>query len=149
MRLCLFIFIIVSVFAQVAPAQTRLGSQALLPDSAYAGSKSDSVLAIHRLFQSRRTSGKTLTISALPIALGATALGSLIIVGNALRVKPKPFVEEIGSFVALAGLLPGIIGIPRLIRFRKTREKAIVSAYEQGNLLPVYVKRKLKPKYFH
>jgi hypothetical protein len=150
MRLCPFVFLIASAFAQVAPAQTLSDSQALVPDSVVTSSRSDSVLAVQRLFKSRRKSGKVLTIGAVPIALGAVFAGAMISVYNEYYRPgpPSPFVEGIAGGVALAGLLPGIIGIPRLIRYRKTREKAVVSAYEQGSPLPVYVRRRLKPKYF-
>ena len=141
MRLCLFVFLIASAFAQVAPAQNTSGSQALVPDPVVTSSRSDSVLAVHRLFQSRRTSGKILTIGAVPIAFGAAFVGALISLGNFYNrtgSPPDPFVDGIAGGVMVSGLLPGIIGIPQLIRFRKTREKAIVSAYEQGSPCLLY-----------
>jgi hypothetical protein len=152
MRRCLFVFLIVSVFAQFALAQSTAVSRALVSDPVVTNSRSDSVLAVHRLFQSRRTSGKILTIGAVPIALGATFVGALISLGNFYNrtgSPPNPFVDGIAGGVMLSGLLPGIVGIPQLIRFKKKREKAIISAYEQGSPLPVYVRRRLKPKYFH
>lgn len=151
MRLCLFVFLIASAFAHVAPAQTVSGSQALMSNPVVTNSRSDSVLAVHRLFQSRRTSGKILTIGAVPIALGAIGVGAFISWSNVytrMGAPPDPFVDAIAGGVTLSGLLPGIIGIPQLIRFKKTREKAIVSAYEQRSPLPAYVRRRLKPKYF-
>lgn len=150
MRLCLFVILIASAFAQFAPAQTTSGSQALVPNPVVTSSRSDSVLAVQRLFQRRRKSGKILTIGAVPVALGAAFAGGMISVYNEYyrAGPPSPFVSGIAGGVILSGLLPGIIGIPQLIRFRKTREKAIVSAYEQGSLLPAYVRRRLKPKYF-
>jgi hypothetical protein len=149
MRRCLFVFLIASAFAPFAPAQTQLGSQALRPDSVVT-SRADSALAVHRLFQRRRTSGKILTIGAVPVALGAAFAGAMISVYNYYgnSGSPKPFVDGIAVGVTLSGLLPGIIGIPQLIRFKKKREKAIISAYEQGEALPVYVRRRLKPKFF-
>lgn len=152
MRICLFVLLIASAFAQFAPAQTLSGSQALVPDPVVTSSRSaDTVLAVQRLFKRRRTSGKILTIGAVPVALGATFAGAMISVYNYYgnSGSPKPFVDGIAFGVAGAGLLPGIIGIPQLIRFKKKREKAIISAYEQGSPLPVYVKRRLKPKFFH
>ncbi|MDB5239862.1 MAG: hypothetical protein JWP57_487 [Spirosoma sp.] len=150
MRHCLLVFLIARLLVQFAPAQTRSGLQGLALDSVVTNSRSDSVLAIHRLFQSRRTSGKILTIGAVPIALGATFVGALITVGNYYNNagSPRPIVDGIASGIALAGLLPGIIGIPQLIRFRKKKENALVSAYEQGGPLPVSVRRRLKPNYF-
>jgi hypothetical protein len=46
------------------------------------------------------------------------------------------------------GLAPTGIGIGRLIRYSRRREDILLDAYESGDPLPAFIRRKLRPGYF-
>ena len=100
----------------------------------------DSVSAVRKLFQQRRTGGGVLSA----IGIGATgAIARGLSSGDAGGNAGGAILS-----VAVIGGIPAGVGISKLVRFSKPREEAIVAAYQQGKPLPSYVRRRLKPTHF-
>lgn len=107
----------------------------------------DTVRALHHLFEARRRTGKRLVgagLLTLPAAL-------MITVGQALTsFGANDNTGEFGGALVNVGLLGGVApGLFLKVRFRRAKEKAVVEGYEQRRVLPVPLRRKLVPKYFH
>ncbi|MGY2134157.1 hypothetical protein ACW9KT_18135 [Hymenobacter sp. HD11105] len=95
------------------------------------------------MFQKHRTGGWIWTAVG-----GAFALR---IVSVAASSSTDGFTGTTGGTVVGVGLLGGVpagIGIGKLTRFSKAKEDQTVQLYERSAILPPYVKKRLKRKYF-
>ncbi|MCC3156154.1 hypothetical protein LJ737_02840 [Hymenobacter sp. 15J16-1T3B] len=129
--------------ASTAVAQTATPAAPAAPSLATARySAADTIRAVRHLFEHRikgapgyvDAGGTILTAGAVALALrtDSTAEGRRVESNQDMMV---------GS--ALMGY-----GIFRAVRFGRTRYEQVVSAYAQGEPLPPYVRRRLKPIYF-
>ncbi|WP_461137698.1 hypothetical protein [Spirosoma pomorum] len=117
---------------------------------AYSFTKTDTIRAIQRLFDYKRTGGRIYTAIGVPAAIGGAAAG---FVGSALMVaitlgKNKNSILPITLLGGAIGLTPTGVGIGRLIRYSRRREDVLIDAYESGVPLPGFVRRKLRDRYF-
>jgi hypothetical protein len=126
-----------------APDSVAQSSLAGLSLTATRPSRLDTVLAVRRLFKAK-DAGSTEMLGS----------GLLLVVGTGIAAfAPPTVVGSLGSTQAPAvGLLSsGIsigVGLVRSMRYRNKRRDEVLAAYEQGEPLPTYVRRRLKPKYF-
>lgn len=101
-------------------------------------SSSDTTQAIHQLFSKHRTGGWIWT------AVGA-AFTLRILTAGASAGNASGTVVGTGVF----GVMPAAIGIGKLTRFSEAKEDMTVAFYQKTKLLPPYVQRRLKKKYFN
>lgn len=100
----------------------------------------DTVQAVRQLFHKRRTGGWVwTTIGFLTIVRVGSASADSDTGGNTAGKVMS---------VGVVGGVPTAIGISKLVRFNHEKETAVLSIYEQSKLLPPYVSRRLKKKYF-
>lgn len=105
-------------------------------------SKQDTTQAVHTLFQKHRTGGWIWTAIGGAFAvriISATASSDSDVGGNTGGTV-------VG--VAVLGGVPAGIGIGKLTRFSKAKEEQTVQLYEKSAILPPYVQKRLKRKYF-
>jgi|GEM_PF-6742951 len=136
LSLLLVLACLMQVQAQIpdAPAATQSAAVAV------ASTAADSVSAVRKLFQQRRTGGGVLSA----IGIGATgAIARGLSSGDASGNAGGAVIS-----IAVIGGIPAVVGISKLIRFSKPREETIVAAYQQGKPLPSYIRRRLKPSHF-
>lgn len=125
-----------STFAPVA-AQRRPP----VPSRTY--TREDTVFAVRRLFQKQDQQSTT----RLAIWLGSV---SGVAVGAFL---PAPFgnpglkASSIATGAVVAGTMSGL-ALGRMLRFRPARRDQTLAAYQQGEPLPRYVRRRLRPEHF-
>lgn len=105
-------------------------------------SAADTVRAVRHLFQHRNkgTAG-TLGAGGAIVGQGAT---KLLVRADTTVAKHR---HEAGPDILVGSALIGA-GVLRTQRFGPERYAQVVTAYEQGQPLPDYVRRRLKPKYF-
>lgn len=138
-----------------------------LPSSTYAQSQpptdsirlqvrsaGDTLIAIHQLFLSKRRSAK----AGIWTGVGLTAVGVLMAQGSHALVNSvkqstsgQPLKEGAAS-LSLKFSLPGLalttLGLIRQIRFNRRREAVVISAYEQGKVLPPFIQRLVRSQHF-
>lgn len=122
-----------------AAAQRRRGP--LPPTRTYA--REDTVYAVRRLFKSQDVQ----STQRLALWLGGV---SGVAVGAFL---PAPFgnpglkTSTIATGAVVAGTMSGL-ALGRMLRFRPARRDQVLAAYEQGEPLPRYVRRRLRSEHF-
>ncbi|GAB3826497.1 hypothetical protein [Hymenobacter jeollabukensis] len=138
----LFLLLALAAAASAARAQTP-GSPAATPSLATAHySAADTIRAVRHLFEHR-----------IKGAVGYADAGSAVLtagaVAMALRTDSTSEGQRIDSNrdMLVGSALMGY-GVFRAVRFGRTRYEQVVTAYVQGEPLPPYVRRRLKPKYF-
>lgn len=107
-------------------------------------SSPDTVQAMQHLFQKHRTGGWIWTAvgGAFALRVASVAAGSSATDG---------FASTAGGTVVGVGLFGGVpagIGIGKLARFSKAKEEQTIQLYQKSGILPPYVTKRLKPKYF-
>jgi len=107
-------------------------------------SHADTTQAVHTLFNKHRTGGWIWTAIGSAFALRVVSVASNAGATQGFTGTPAGTVVGVGIF----GGLPVAIGIGKLVRFSKTKEEQTVALYEKSNILPPYVKWRLKPRYF-
>lgn len=130
-------------------AQTPLSSPPVAPPVVAPPNPraTDTVRAVHLLFQDWRTGGLTFTLIGLPL----TGIFSVLSVGYSPSTgttttqsnKTETLLE--GAFF---GALPLGVGISKLARFSKAKETALILSYQQGHPLPFAIRERLTKKYF-
>jgi hypothetical protein len=125
--------------AQTPPAPA---GQAIAP---VLSTRQDTVQALHRLFETRRRTGKHLVTAGL-VAIPAAVVISLVEVLASFGSSTGGTEGNIGAVVMTAGVLGGVApGLNQAIKFRRAKERAVVAGYEQDlKPLPVPLRRKLK-----
>ncbi len=124
-------------------AQLPARAQAVA-DSLADVARTDTSLAVQRLFRARRRAGLT------RVVLGGVVVGSssVLLAGR----RPETTYQRVAS-VGL-GLAAGyyayqlIDGLVQLRRFRPGREKQVLENLENGQPLPRWARRELRPSYF-
>ena len=122
-----------------AAAQRRRGP--LLPARAYA--REDTVYAVRRLFKNQDAQS-TQRLALWAGGLSGVAVGAFL---------PAPFgnpglkTSAIATGAVVAGTMSGL-ALGRMLRFRPARRDQVLAAYEQGEPLPRYVRRRLRPEHF-
>jgi hypothetical protein len=139
---------LILLVVSLALGQVKLQAQTVPGLKTY--SQSDTVRAIEHLFAAKRTGSKIYLGVGLPLTLiGAgtaflvTTLATTIKAGEG-KEKAVPIIVASGGI----GLVPSSIGFARFIRFSRSRERAIIAAYQNHTSLPKWVQRRLKPKFF-
>jgi len=107
-------------------------------------SRADTTQAIHALFSRHRTGGWIWTAigGAFAVRIVSVAINSNVTQG--FTSTSAGTVVGVGLF----GGIPAVVGLRKLVRFSKIKEKQIITLYENSNTLPPYVERRLKTKYF-
>ena len=132
-----FLLTVLLLLGLSAAAQRR----PLAPTRAY--TREDTVYAVRRLFngQDKRS---TYGLAQWATGLSAVAVGALL---------PAPFGNPglkrgfiVGGAVG-AGTMSGL-ALGRMLRFRPARRDQTLAAYQQGEPLPRYVRRRLRPEHF-
>lgn len=111
----------------------------------------DTVQAIHNLFQTRRKGGRLFAIQAGAGLLGAVGYLAMPVSDSSPSLYSYTATDKRQiSSVLVAGALPVFgIGISKLSRFSKDKEKALILQYQAGGTVPATIRRRLRPKYFH
>ncbi|MBC6612486.1 hypothetical protein H8B15_16300 [Hymenobacter sp. BT507] len=106
-------------------------------------SRSDTVRAVQRVFSSHRTGGWIWT------AVGG--LFAVRIASVAATSSSDAWAGSTGGTVvgiAVLGGVPAGIGVGKLTRFSQQKEEQTVVLYQQSGILPPYIRKRLKPKFF-
>ena len=142
MKRLLLLFVSLLLLAQ-GPARAQAVPPAVA-DSLAEVARTDTSLAVQRLFLAQRRAGRVRLI-----------LGALVVGGGSLSLAtghPETTYQRV-SGVGL-GLATGyyayqlIDGLVQLRRFRPGREKQVLENLENGQPLPRWVRRRLRPGYF-
>ncbi|GAA4495477.1 hypothetical protein GCM10023172_07250 [Hymenobacter ginsengisoli] len=122
----------------IRPAASTVGlTAAQLAEVAHA----DTLRAINRLFERRRTGGKRWNYLGLAGILSMTrALASPNIDGD--KVDGGSLAILLGGFVAA----PVAIGVTNLVTYNEARESEIENAYRSGKPLPKKIRQRIKKK---
>jgi hypothetical protein len=102
----------------------------------------DTVQALHRLYDQRRTGGFVLTALGGGYFLYTCALAPF-----ALAFGGAGLIPVVVTAVVIGGTTT-VINIRKSVRFSKSREAKMVASYERNNKLPSAIRSKLKPKHF-
>lgn len=141
---CLFLSALLVAGVSAAQAQTPASAppatSASLASAHY--SSADTVRAVRHLFQ-QRGRGAAGTVAAGGSLIGQGTSNLLQRSDTTLAKRRLEARQDV-----LAGSLVLGYGALRTQRFGPERYEQIVAAYEQGQPLPDYVRRRLKPKYF-
>lgn len=138
---CLFLFALLAIGATAAQAQTTSPAAPTSLASAHY-SAADTIRAVQHLFQ-HRSKGTAGTLSAGGAIVGQ-GTAKLLQRSDTTIAKHR---HEAGPDIVVGSALIGA-GVLRTQRFGPERYGQIMAAYEQGQPLPEYVRRRLKPKYF-
>jgi hypothetical protein len=119
-------------------------------DLAYSYTKTDTIRAIQRLFDYKRTGGRITTAIGVPITILGAGTGVVVGVLSSLVTlgRTENSIIPTALLYSSVGLTPTGIGISRLIRYGRRREDLIIDAYESGVPLPGFVRRKLRNRHF-
>ncbi len=125
------------------PAQAQVAPTAVA-DSLADVARTDTSIAVQRLFRAQRRAGLT------RVVLGGLVAGSsgVLLAG----AQPETTYQRVAS--AGLGLAAGyyayqlIDGLVQLRRFRSGREKQVLERLKNGQPLPHWARRKLRPAYF-
>jgi hypothetical protein len=113
------------------------------PDTGPTLTLEDTAHAVRRLFDRR---------DAAATAQLARSLGVLSGVGIASLLPVSLGSGGLKQGLVGTGLLAGGVGIgvslPRMLRFSRKHRDEVVAAYLQGEPLPAYVRRRLRPEHF-
>jgi hypothetical protein len=116
----------------------------------YPYTKTDTIRAVQRLFDYKRTGGRITTKVGGSLALIGAGAG--LFAGGAVALINLGKTKNEILPITLAGSVPGFIptgfGITRLIRYNRRREDRLLDAYESGAPLPGFARRKLRSRYF-
>lgn len=107
----------------------------------------DTVRAVHLLYQDRRTGGLTLTLIGLPITAIFNLFTFTYIPSTGTTYRPAYQAENLVTGLVLGGL-PAGAGISKLSRFSKAKEAALIASYQQGQPIPPAIRQRLTKKYF-
>ncbi|RTQ50916.1 hypothetical protein EJV47_09900 [Hymenobacter gummosus] len=125
------------------PARAQLRRPLLAPAPTRSYTLEDTAYAVRRLFDKR---------DGAATALLARSLGVLSGVGIAALLPISLGSGGVKQGLVGAGLLTGAIGagvsLPRMLRFSRKHRDEVVAAYLQGEPLPTYVRRHLRPEHF-
>jgi hypothetical protein len=116
----------------------------------YSYTKMDTIRAVQRLFDQKRMGGRIATAVGIPVALVGGVVGLFGSTFSALITlgQTKNSILSTTLLGSSVGLAPTGIGIGRLIRYSRRREDILLDAYESGDPLPAFIRRKLRPGYF-
>jgi hypothetical protein len=112
--------------------------------------RSDTLRAVRHLFMQR--SKATRGWLQAGVGLAATAVVEKgMLATTSLKAQDKPYYQsrqqEANSTIVMGSLMTGY-GLLRLSRFGPQQYQRVLNAYRQGEPLPRYLSRRLKPKYF-
>lgn len=110
----------------------------LLLAQAACGQGRDSVLAVHHLFAQKRGSGQ-----------GLTGLGAAMVYGASPEQRAQNAELAKSRQGTPLGVAPLVAGWLKQGQFSAEREGDIIGRYQQGELLPADVRRKLRRRHFH
>lgn len=140
--LLLFLLLIRSASAQTITPNNRDSVQASAAVAEIITSADDTIRALHRLYNQRRTGGFVLTTLG-----GGYFLYVSVITPFALAFGGAGLVPVVSTALIIGGTTTGI-SIKKLVKFSKSREARVVTDYEQNKKLPPEIRRILKPKFF-
>lgn len=115
-------------------AATAVSAQSATP---IARTSADTTQAIHHLFYNHRVGGWIWT------GVGAAFTIRIFAAGASASNTSGTLVGA-----AVFGVMPAAIGIGKLSRFSQAKEAQTIALYEKTKMLPPYVQRRLKKKYF-
>lgn len=127
-----------------AAAQTADGAATVAKPAASTPSHADTVRAVQRLFQRHRTGGLIWTGIGSAFALRVVSVAASSSVSGSFSSSPGGTIVG----VAILGGIPASVGVGKLTRFSKAREEQTVALYDKSNILPPYVRKRLKQKHF-
>lgn len=131
-------------------ASVRAVSQQPLPDApaetpvAQTTAPSDTVRALHQLFQLRRNSGWILVSST---GIGAVVLTSAVNGDDSFGSLGTDALLSTAA-AALYGAPLWVVGVSKLTRFSKKKEQEVLAEFAAGQGLPPKIRRRLKPAHF-
>ncbi|QNP52865.1 hypothetical protein [Hymenobacter qilianensis] len=119
-------------------------------DSAAFIAAEDTLQAIQNLFQTRRRGGRLFAIQGGAGLLGAVGYLAMPVSDSSPSVFSYTANDKIQivSILAAAGLPLLGVGISKISRFSKEKERALIQQYRAGQPLPAHISQRLKPKYF-
>ncbi|KUG09337.1 hypothetical protein [Solirubrum puertoriconensis] len=124
--------------AVVAPVQSQVAKRT---------ASTDTIMAVMKLFSRRRGGGAGWVASA-----GLVTLRGYVASRNANTTTINGVVVEQSDAdvtpVLLVGGAVAAYGVSKLVRFSNGRLDEVLDAYNQGQPLPQWVQRRLKPKFF-
>jgi hypothetical protein len=136
-RSCLLLGLLVAL-----PAAAQRRHRAVLPPPG-GYTREDTVYAVRRLFNGR---DKDATYQL------ARSLGVMTASGTATLLPPPFGRPQLKQSVVAVGLGSGLIGaglgVWRMRRFSHKRRDEVLAAYQQGEPLPTFVRRRLRPGHF-
>ncbi len=115
----------------------------------------DTVQAIHHLFSIKRRGANIVTGTGVAVAgtgiflaqLSYAVLNSFKTAYSGKRLEPGPGAASLR--LSLPGLFITTLGIIKRVRFSRSREANVISAYEQGRGLPPTIRQSLRPEHFY
>ena len=133
----LFLMLLTTTAAaqNISAVANGAGSAAITPRQF---TSTDTLQAIKKLFDRRRTGA----------AVGLTISGISFFFLIPITTSKSSDVFESAKTITLLGVLPATLSTIKLIRFSKKREAALIQSYQNGQPLPVYVKKRLIKRYF-
>ncbi|WP_133274048.1 hypothetical protein [Hymenobacter radiodurans] len=104
----------------------------------------DTVRAVRHMFQRHRTGGWIWTGIGSAFALRIVSVAASSSSSDGFSSSPSGTVVG----VAVLGGIPASVGIGKLTRFSKAKEDQTIALYDKANVLPPYVRNRLKRKHF-
>ncbi|RAK63815.1 hypothetical protein [Hymenobacter edaphi] len=125
------------------PPEAAAQHRPLLPAAGRGHTLEDTVQAVRRLFNGHDAA------STSGLAVG---VGGLSVIGVG-ALMPAPFGNPglRGNFIATGALATGVgagLSLRRMLRFSPKHRDEVLAAYQQGEPLPPYVRRRLRPEHF-
>lgn len=103
----------------------------------------DTLRAVHRLFQARRTGGVVFGL------LGGSYTGIGVTVAVQGKQPTGTYGPDVTSEMGLGAGVPLLaLGLTKLLRFSTWREQRVVAEYNTGRALPRSIRARLKPRHF-
>ncbi len=134
-----FLLIAGSASAQAFPSLSDSTQTAAVEKKA---TSIDTIQALHRLYEQRRTGGFVLTALGGGYFLYASAIAPFALAFGGASLLP------VAAAAVIIGASTTAINIRKLVRFSKSRETKMIRYYEQEKRLPPDIKQKLKFKHF-
>jgi hypothetical protein len=148
MKLALVLVLLLTLTANAQKARPKADSisVAIAPTQL---TRTDTVQALHNLFQSRRSTGGWL-VGGSAFFTALTGIGTLAD-NNGKNCGGYYCPDAMGSALIIGiGTAPAWIpGWISIIRFNKRKEIAVIEAYKTTQKLPLYVQRKLVGRFYN
>ena len=106
-------------------------------------SRADTVQAVQQVFHKHRTGGWIWTTIG---SLFAVRIASVAVSSSSDALAGSTGGTVVG--IAVLGGVPAGIGIGKLTRFSHEKEEQTIAFYQKSGILPPYVRKRLKAKYF-